>query len=130
MGSFMIGIGVLMSNPIRFIDHQGKRILFVDFSNRRADEVEKIARLVPEVAELEPRNSILLLADFTEAVFDENTIRALKEAAVFDKPYVKKSALLGTDSFPRSLHKDMTNYSRRSFSTFETRDEALAWLLT
>jgi hypothetical protein len=118
-----------MSNPIRFIDHQGKRILFVDFSNRRADEVEKIARSVPEVAELEPRNSILLLSDFTGAVFDENTIRALKEAAVFDKPYVSKSALLGTASFPRSLHKDMTNYSRRSFSTFETRDEAIAWLI-
>jgi hypothetical protein len=41
-----------MSNPILFIDHQGTRILFVDFSNRRADEVEKIARSVPEIVEL------------------------------------------------------------------------------
>jgi hypothetical protein len=118
-----------MNNPIRFVDHQGKRILFVDFSNRRANEVEKIARSVPEVAALEERNSILLLADFTGAVFDDDAIRALKEASVFDKPYVKKSASIGTRSFPRTLHEEMTAYSRRTLMTFETRDEALDWLI-
>jgi hypothetical protein len=118
-----------MQNSVRFIDHQGKRILLVDFSNCLANEVEKIARSVPEVAELEPRDSILLLADFTGAVFDDSAIRALKEAAVFDKPYVKKSASIGTDGFPGSLHKEMTAYSRRKLMTFESRDEALAWLI-
>jgi hypothetical protein len=40
----------------------------------------------------QPRGSVLILSDFTGASFDEEAIRAMKESAVFDKPYIKKSA--------------------------------------
>jgi hypothetical protein len=51
-----------------------------------AGEVEKIARTVPEVVTTRQRGSVLILSDFTGASFDEEAVRAMKEAAVFDKP--------------------------------------------
>jgi len=75
----------------------GKKILLVDFSNCPAHEVEKIARAAPDYITVQPRGSVLVLTDLTGAAFDPDALRAMKETAVFDKPFVKKSALIGTE---------------------------------
>jgi hypothetical protein len=82
---------------------RAKRFLLVDFSNCPANEVEKIARAVPDYVTVNPRGSVLVLTDVTGAAFDRDAIRAVKEAAVFDKPFVKKSALIGTEDLPASF---------------------------
>ncbi len=117
-----------MHERIRFIDHQGKKILLVDLSNCSASEVEEIVRRVPDHVTVQPRGSVLVLTDFTGGAFDQDTLRAMKETAVFDKPFVKKSALIGTQSLPREFHEAMTSYSRRELLIFKTRAEALDWL--
>jgi hypothetical protein len=117
-----------MEERIRFIDHQGKRVLLVDFSNCPANEVEKITRAVPDHVTVQPRGSVLVLTDFTGAAFDQDALRAMKETAVFDKPFVKKSALIGTETLPRDFYEDMTRFSRRELPIFKTREEALDWL--
>jgi len=94
-----------MEERIRFIDHHGKKILLVDFSNCQAREVERITRLVPDHVTVQPRSSVLVLTDFTGAAFDRDALRAMKETAAFDKPFVKKSALIGTESLPRDFYE-------------------------
>ena len=118
-----------MEEAIRFIDHQGKKILLVDFSNCPANEVEEIARAVPTYVTVQPRDSVLVLTDFTGASFDRDALLAMKETAVFDKPFVKKSALIGTEDLPVSFYDELKSYSRRELLTFKTREEALAWLV-
>ena len=117
-----------MTDRVRFITHQGKQILVVDLSNCSAIQVEQIIRALPELVTSRPLRSVLILADFTGASFDQEAIRAMKEAAVFDKPYIKKSAWVGAEHFPDVFSEDMVNFSRREFPTFKTRDEALSWL--
>ena len=119
-----------MQDRIRFINHGRKKILLVDFSNCPANEVEEIARAVPDYVTVNPHGSVLVLTDFTGAAFDRDALRAMKETAVFDKPYVKKSALIGTESLPRDFYEDMTRFSRRELPIFKTREEALDWLAT
>jgi len=114
---------------IRFIVHQGKQILLVDVSHCQADRVEEIVRQVPQVVSAFPRGSVLILSDFTGAFLNEEALRAMKETAVFDKPYVKKSALVGTENFPPHLIENLTSFSRRVFLAFESHEEALAWLV-
>lgn len=75
-----------MLEPIRFINPEGKEILLVDFSNCSANEVEEIARAVPDYTTAQPRGSVLMLTDFSGAAFDRDAVRAVKETAVFDKP--------------------------------------------
>ena len=118
-----------VSNRIRFFDHEGKRILLVDFSNCKAHEVEAITRKVPDYVTTQPLRSVLVLTDFAGASFDRDALLVMKETAVFDKPYVKKSALIGTESLPREFYEDMKTFSRRELPTFSSREEAQKWLV-
>ena len=117
-----------MTNRIRFIAHHGKQILFIDLSNCSATEVEKLIRGVPDLVTSQSRGSVLILSDFTGASFDEEALRTMKEAAVFDKPYVKKSAWVGAESLPPVFSENMRSFARREFPVFNTREEALTWL--
>ena len=100
---------------IRFFKHKGKEILLVDLSNCRSSEVEQIARKAPDYVTARPPGSVLLLADFTGASFDQNAVWAMKESAVFDKPYIKKTAWIGAESFPENFKKELKNLPGGSF---------------
>ena len=117
-----------LADHIRFMNHQSKQILLIDLSNCSAAEVGKIFRAVPEFVTTRPRGSVLILSDFTGASLDPEAVRIIKETAVFDKTYVKKSAWTGTKNFPQAFAEDVSSFSRREFSIFETRKDALAWL--
>jgi len=82
-----------MDDRLRFFEHEGHRILLVDLSHCTAREVEEITRRVPDYVTTQPLGSTLILTDFGGASFDRDTLIAMKETAVFDRPYVKKSAL-------------------------------------
>ena len=114
---------------VRFINHQSKKILFVNLSKCSPKEVEKLARIVPDYVTVQPRDSVLILSDFTGASFDQESLRTMKESAVFDKPFVKKSALIGTETLPKEFYEQMKTFSGRELPIFKTRDEALAWLV-
>jgi hypothetical protein len=113
---------------IRFITHQGKQILVVDLAHCQPTEVEKILRAAPDYVTAHPLRSVLVLADFTEASFNEEAIRVMKETATFDKPYIRKTAWIGTQSLPDSFRKEVGDFSKREFPIFKTRTEALEWL--
>jgi hypothetical protein len=118
------------SRRIRWIAHKDRQIILVDFSHCSAAEVEKILREVPDVVTTRPRSSVLILSDFTGASFNDEAIRAMKEAAVFDKPYIKKTAWLGAEYIPPEFVDVLRSFSRREFPAFKSREEALAWLVT
>jgi hypothetical protein len=114
---------------IRSITQQGRQILFVDLSNCRASEVAHIARTLPDQVMLSPLNSVLLLVDFAGASFDPEAIRAVKEAAVFDKPYIKKSAWVGGGTTLDCISTEIKEFSRREFPIFDSFQAAVAWLM-
>jgi hypothetical protein len=118
-----------MSERIHLINHRGKQVLMVDFSNCASSEVERIARAVPDYVITQPRGSVLVLSDFTGASLDQDAIRTIKETAVFDKPYINKSALVGGGNLSKVLGENLKDFSRREFPAFKTRQEALSWLV-
>ncbi len=118
-----------MEDRIRFIEHQGKRILLVDASHCTAREVETLSLLVPSYVAEEVRASVLLLADFTGAEFDRAAIDQLKAGAVSDRPYLKRSAWVGIDTMPHVFYEHLKNFTQRELVSFKTREEALAWLV-
>jgi hypothetical protein len=121
--------GSLGLERIRFITHEGKQILFVDFSYCSVSETEETARAVPDYVTVQPLGSVLLLVDFTEAAISLESIRTMQQNAIFDKPYIKRSAWMGTSSLPDSFRLELSNYSRREFPVFQSRREALQWLV-
>lgn len=122
-----------VSDRLRFIPHMGRQILLIDVSNCAAGEVEAIFRAVPDVVTTHPKGSVLILTDVTGASFDPEATRVMKETAVFDKPYVRKSAWTGRAQVPpmfaENLVENMSKFARREFPVFESREAALAWLV-
>ena len=120
-----------IADRIRFFsNYKGKRILLVDMTNSKPREVEDIARKVPDYVTAESRGSVLILTDFTRASFDQDALRTMQQSAVFDKPFVKKSALIGAETLPRQFYDDIKSFSRRELPIFKNREEALEWLVS
>jgi hypothetical protein len=113
---------------MRFITHGGKRILELDLTRCSASEVEKVVRLLPDHVTAEPLASVRMLVDFTGASFDDEALRTMKETAIFNKAYVKKTAWIGTETLPEFHRQEVSRFSRREFPVFKDRAEALDWL--
>jgi hypothetical protein len=117
------------NDRIRFTTYQGKQIIIVDVSRCPAETVAEVMRNVPDVVTTQPLRSVLIFVDFTGAAFNAEVLRVMKETAVFDKPYIKKSAWVGAEDIPPGFKQEMSSYALRDFPSFKSREEALAWLV-
>jgi hypothetical protein len=118
-----------MENRIRFIKHKGHKILLVDASNCSPEELVQLVPLVLSRATAEPRGSVLLLADFSGSKIDKPSVETIKPALVLDRPYLKRSAWVGTENLPKIFYEHLKSFSQRELPLFKTREEALDWLV-
>ena len=111
---------------IRYITYRGQRILLVDYTGCTPEQLATICDLVPSYVTPEPENSVLLLADFSNAQIDRDALEHLKIAAVFDRPHLKRSAWVITPSFPKAFYENVKAFSVRELRVFDTREQALS----
>jgi hypothetical protein len=107
---------------IRFITDQSKQILFIDLTNCGGEEVIEVVSEVQPVVTAHPRKSVLTLTDLTGAEFSRGAVTRMKEVAVFDRPYVKRAALVGAQSLPKVFYEALKTFSQREFRRFKTRE--------
>jgi hypothetical protein len=112
---------------LRFIKHKGRAIFLLDFSHCGAQELLLLLDQVKAAVERHEPGSVLTLADFTGATVDKKVATRMKEVLVHDRPYVKKSAWVGTESLPHVFYENFKSFSARDFPSFKTRDEAMDW---
>jgi hypothetical protein len=118
-----------LDERLRFIRHKGHAIYLIDFSHCTPKEILLLLDLVrADVARHAP-GSVLTLADFTGAEVDKNVATRIKEVLVLDRPYVKRSAWVGTESLPHIFYEHFKDFSRREIPAFQTREEAMDWLV-
>lgn len=114
---------------LRFVKHKEQPIYLIDFSHCQGkDLLVLLDQIRADIARHEP-GTVLTLADFSGAKIDKEVATKMKEVLALDRPYVKKSAWVGTDSLPHVFYENFKSFSRRDFPTFETREEAMEWLV-
>ena len=118
-----------MEERIRYITHRGQRVLLADVTNCTIAEMVALGRLVPTYVASEPPGSVLLLADFTGSRFDKTALETLKQATVYDRPHLKRSAWVGLEGMPKVFYENLKSFSQRDLPVFSTREEALEWLV-
>jgi len=118
-----------MDERVRFITHKAKRILFIDLRGRSADEIRAMLPEVQDAITSEPRHSVLSLSDWTDAQLTREVADEIKKTMVFDRPHVKRTALVGIEKVPRIFLDAFKHFSRREFTTFSTLEEAKDWLV-
>ena len=117
-----------MDDHIRFIEHQGKQILLLDFSHANAHEMQLLLEYVRITVARHGHESIVTLGDYTGATVDHAVAMKIKEVLTLDRPFVKKTAWVGSESIPHAFMDNFHTFSQREIVTFKTREEAMDWL--
>jgi hypothetical protein len=118
-----------MEERIGFIMHDGRQILLIDFSQCSSEQILVLLEEVQRKVAANPKGSLLVLADFTGGHFDKAVVTRMKEVLVHDRPYVRRAAWVGTSSLPKVFYENAKSFSQRDLPSFETREEAMAWLV-
>jgi hypothetical protein len=114
---------------LRFENYKGHAIFVIDFSHCSNKEILLLIEQVKASVQRHAPASLLTLADFTGTHIDKTVATRAKEVLVLDRPYVKKSAWIGTESLPQVFYENFKSFSQRELPIFKTREEALEWLV-
>ena len=117
-----------MSDRVRLIEHG---IVLLDFSNIKEPdkELHRSAEAKALIA-AQPRGQVLVLTDVSGSNFSHATVESLKDLVRHNKPYVKASALVGLSALTRVVFRALVALTRREIRVFETRKEAIAFLVS
>ena len=118
-----------MDDRIHFVEHKGKQILLLDYSHATAAQMQLLLEHVRVVVAQHAPESLATLADFTGAEIDHTVATRIKEVLTLDRPFVKKTAWVGTENIPHAFMDNFHTFSQRDIPTFKTREEALDWLV-
>lgn len=113
---------------LQFVKHKGRAVFVIDFSHASAKDILLLVDQVRMLIVQQEPGSVLTLADFTGADVDKKAATRIKEVLTLDRPYVKRSAWVGTESLPHVFYENFKSFSKREFPTFKTREEAMEWL--
>jgi len=114
---------------LRFEKYKGHAIFVIDLSHCSNKEILLLLDQVKASVERHAPASLLILSDFSDTHIDKQVATRAKEVLVLDRPYVKKSAWIGTESIPRVFYENFKSFSQRDLPPFKTREEAMEWLI-
>ncbi|MFZ5351155.1 MAG: hypothetical protein ACOZCL_00375 [Bacillota bacterium] len=115
---------------VSFIQHKGKKILQIDFTDCHKDEVLKVIEMAKKTISHEPKNSVLTLTKVANTKYDTNTSEALKEYTNHNKPYVKAAAVIGLSGLQKVLYMTIVRFTGRNLQLFDDDTTAKDWLCT
>ena len=114
---------------VRFLTHQGKQVLLVDYSGCTRQTVLDILKERERIVMAQPPGSVLLLVDATGAQFSKDTIEEIKIVAVRERDRVKRAAMVGSEGVPKVFIDAVRTFSARDYRAFPSREAALDWLV-
>ncbi len=118
----------------RFIDHRGRRLLMLDYTELGTDLDQLRAEIVKskEVIAGEPPGSVLTLTDVRGSKITPSAVRAMQELVQFNAPYVKWSAVVVglTGVYLTAFRAIQALSRRRNMKAFNDLTEAKEWLVS
>ena len=109
---------------VEFIEHNGKKIVILNFTDLVPEELSVIVEGAKEKIRSHPPKSLCTLTKVDGARFDNEVISILKEFAKGNDPYVEKGAIVGLKGLQRLVLTAVTKFTGRNFAVCKTMDEA------
>lgn len=117
------------SDRVRWIRHNGKDVLSVDYTGCTEKQILKILDERLRIVTAQPPKSVLTLVNVTNGDFTRKALTRVKEVTALERPYVKRTALIGAETLPKGFVKAVATFSVRDFPSFATREAALDYLV-
>jgi len=113
----------------KWIDHMGKRIFFIDFSNTNYAGIRETVEEAKPIISAQSKNSILCLVDTTGTKFALDISKDVKDFTMHNKPYMKMTALIGLEGIQKViLNTAMVFTKRENFVLKNSYNEAMDFL--
>ena len=122
-------VDAIAAGRVRFIEHAGKRVLFINYSHCNVAMLKAVAEEGHRVIAREQPDSVLTLNDVTGTKFDKESVLVLQSKVAANAPFVKRAAVIGISGLQRLIYEGVQAFSRRRIPHFDTREEALGWLV-
>jgi hypothetical protein len=113
-----------MTERARFIEHKGKKIFVLDFSNCQPSEMLALVDECARQVRSQPKKSIYTVTIATGAKFDFDVVNKLKQLTSENEPYVIKSAVVGMTGMQQVVLMIVSNFSNRKFELFDSVEKA------
>lgn len=119
-----------MNGP-SLIEHQGLPIVLLDFAGIHDPEVglPLVSASGRFVQAMPADRSALVCTDVTDTKYDRRVVEAFKVMTTGNAPHVKASVVVTESAIHRAAVSMIALFSRRKFTTFDTRAKALDWLV-
>jgi len=114
---------------VRFSEHQGRRVLFVDFSSAELDLIRAIAAECLQANRTQPPNSVLALVEVQDIPFHPDALKIGSELADLTQPYALRTAVSGVTAFRTFLLQPIASAAKHPIRLFTDRAPALEWLV-
>ena len=125
----MIMIDSKTKERVAFISHKQREILLLDFSYCGVSEALGIIQDGKKAIRSQPKASVLILTDVTEARYNLEVVEKLKDFTSGNAAYVIASAVVGLDGLKKIVYNAVVRFSRRNLSVFDDTQKAKDWLV-
>ena len=118
----------------QWIDHQGKRILYMDLSNFQDNAKAFEAELTEAVATVgqemysQPVHSVLVLVDLRNTSMTQTTQKLLMDRITDTKKYIAKTAVVGMTGVRKLFLDFFARLAGSETGSFEGPETAKEWL--
>lgn len=118
-----------MNQRVGFIEHKGKEIFFIDYSNLQGQEYLDFSLSIADIALSSGKTNQLLLIDFTGSLITREVSAAHKELTRKTHHLYKHLAFVGMDPLRRILANAALSFVTNKVRLFKTLEEAKDWLV-
>ncbi len=118
-----------------FIEYKGKKILYLNFVNMDKPDIPVFLEEAKKLVLPNPPGSVLFLANVHKMSFDKATVKNFVEFFKFNKPFSKRTAVIGLDSIKKMLYEASLVLSGRGsentrvFDAPNAETKAKDWLI-
>ena len=118
-----------LTQRVQYELHQGKRVMIIDYSHCEVEAMKELIAITRTLIATQLPNSLLTLSDVTGASFNIEVVEQIKEMTRHNAPHVRKGALIGVTGLQALIYTAVQTFSKRNIPLFNTRGEALKYLL-
>lgn len=114
---------------------QGRRVLYIDLSNFKADIAQVDTELKDVLAALgaevyrQPEHSVKVLVDLRNTTISPAVLRLIQERIEDTRRYVQKTAVVGLTGVRKTFADIFAAMARTETRAFEEPEPAQTWLL-
>ena len=125
-------MGERINESMEWIEHQGKRIMYVDYRGLVGDEVARQVRengeVIVEIGKKGDKNQ-LRLVDVRGGFATREIVAAFKEVGVAITPYTRATAVIGLSGGQKRLLSIYNRLTGRGARPFDDQEKAKDWLV-